>query len=222
MKQELACSIVQDLLPNYIEKLTGDETNRFIEEHINSCEQCRSILQDMRAEISNKKSIPKKELKFLKKVKKVRIFAAVSCMLLALIGSYLLYSAEYEFSNDKGVLSTAITEYASSSKYPVNAYVLETKEVDGVLIAFFKDNSSSGVYGFARLLKGINQKYRLVNVNFNPGKYSAVVSHINSLPVKERTMLWAVTIVTITSLLMGLILLMQHFIMVNRSLEQYY
>ena len=31
MKDMKNCKIVQDLLPNYIEKLTNDETNKFVE-----------------------------------------------------------------------------------------------------------------------------------------------------------------------------------------------
>ena len=32
MRENKECKIVQDLLPNYIEKLTNEETNQFIEE----------------------------------------------------------------------------------------------------------------------------------------------------------------------------------------------
>ena len=31
------CKIVQDLLPNYIENLTNEETNEFINKNIKSC-----------------------------------------------------------------------------------------------------------------------------------------------------------------------------------------
>ena len=31
MKENKECKIVQDLLPNYIEKLTNEETNKFID-----------------------------------------------------------------------------------------------------------------------------------------------------------------------------------------------
>ena len=45
MKNE--CNLVQDLLPNYIEKLTNEKTNMFIEKHIGECEQCQRILRQM-------------------------------------------------------------------------------------------------------------------------------------------------------------------------------
>ena len=41
MKENKECKIVQDLLPNYIEKLTNEETNKFIEEHLKNCEDCK-------------------------------------------------------------------------------------------------------------------------------------------------------------------------------------
>ena len=41
--------LVKDLFPNYIEKLTSNETNKFIEEHIASCEKCRQSLEKMKS-----------------------------------------------------------------------------------------------------------------------------------------------------------------------------
>ena len=37
------CNIVQDLLPNYIEKLTSENTNEYITKHLSECEQCSNI-----------------------------------------------------------------------------------------------------------------------------------------------------------------------------------
>ncbi len=176
MREGLNCQIVQDLLPNYIENLTSDITNQAIEEHISGCQECNELINILSAEITTKKFAPKRELKFLKKIKLTKLIAAISCILLALILSYLLYASEYKFINDKQVLSDGITQYISDNPHKVlDAYVLETKEVDGVLIAFFKDNKDSNVYGFAQLVKGVNLKYRFVSVGFNPSHYSAIV-----------------------------------------------
>ena len=41
------CKVVQDLLPNYVEELCSDETERFIQEHIGHCEKCRQVLAAM-------------------------------------------------------------------------------------------------------------------------------------------------------------------------------
>lgn len=175
MKVDLSCSIVQDLLPNYIEKLTNDETNKAILEHLNSCDECHEIFTHMSTDIGDTKKIPIKELQFLKKIKKTKIIAALLCIILTLTFSYMIYASEYKYTNDKGVLSTAITEYTSNGQHAVDAYVLETKQIDGNLMVFFKDSSDPDVYGFAKLSKGLNRRYRLINAKFGPSDYSSVV-----------------------------------------------
>jgi len=185
MKEQTICKIVEDLLPNYIERLTSEETNRFIEEHIDTCERCRQLWKVMNAEIRGEKQVPATELKFLKKIKKARVAAGIFSIILALLFVYLLYSAEFKYTHDKGVLSAAITEYVSSSLYPVDAYVLETREIKGVLIAYFKDHANPNVYGFARLSKGINQKYRLMNVKYKPIPY-ATGAHMYSFKIGDE------------------------------------
>ena len=45
MKEKKDCKIVQDLLPNYIENLTNEETNKFIDEHLKECNECQKIFE---------------------------------------------------------------------------------------------------------------------------------------------------------------------------------
>lgn len=115
------------------------------------------------------------ELKFLKKIKRIRLLAAVICVVLTLVMSYLIYASEYKFTIDKSDLSAAITEYTAPFKTPVDAYVLETKKMDGVLIVSFKDQSNANVYGIAEFLKGFNQRYRIVRTKIESSDYSSVV-----------------------------------------------
>ena len=53
MKEKRDCKIVQDLLPNYIENLTNEETNRFIEEHLKECPECQKVLENMKKELKD-------------------------------------------------------------------------------------------------------------------------------------------------------------------------
>ena len=75
MKVKLTCGIVQDILPNYIEKLTSDETNLAIEEHLHSCKECKQVYEQMIADINKPVKIPVKELKFLRKIRKTRVLS---------------------------------------------------------------------------------------------------------------------------------------------------
>lgn len=73
MEQKLKCAIVRDLLPNYIEKLTSEETNQEIEGHLSGCEPCTKIYEEMKAEVpSDNLMTEAKDLsKFLRKTKVV-------------------------------------------------------------------------------------------------------------------------------------------------------
>lgn len=183
MKNELKCCIVQDVLPNYIEKLTSYDTNQAVQEHLNTCAGCKNMYDQMVADISTPVSAPKIELKFLKKVKRTRLLAAALCIVLTLVLSYLLYHSEYHYTIDKGDLSTAITEFTTPFEPAFEAYVLETQMVGNTLIASFKDQAHADNYGVAILVKGLNQRYRIIRTQINASDYSSVVQFF---PLKIR------------------------------------
>jgi hypothetical protein len=175
MKEEVTCSIVQDLLPNYIEKLTMNETNIFLEKHLETCISCKEVYEHMVVDIGSTKKAPVIQLKFLKKVKRTRLLAAVLCIALALVLSYLLYASEFHYSIDKNELSLAITEFTAPFSNQVDAYVLETKEIEGMLFVSYKDLSNPSRYGIAEFSKGINQRYRILRTQVDLSEYSSVV-----------------------------------------------
>lgn len=141
MKKETKCSIVQDLLPLYIEKLTR------------------------------------------KKVKKTRLLAAAISIILTLILSYSIYAIEFKYSVDKAALSYAITEFTAPFDDAVDAYVLETKEIEGVLYVSFKDQNHETINGIAKFIKGFNNKYRIIQTKTESSKYSSVVQFF---PIEDR------------------------------------
>ncbi len=70
MKNKIPCEIIEDLLPSYIDKLTSEESNTTIKEHLLECENCRNILKRMDKEDEVITEEDKKEIDFLKKNKK--------------------------------------------------------------------------------------------------------------------------------------------------------
>ncbi len=101
------CKIVQDLLPNYIEGLTSDETNKFIEEHLKECVECKEIYTRMKEEFYKKESDEKVNINFLKKHKKqisklrITLFIIIIAILILLVNvgrkTYIL--RKYENAN---------------------------------------------------------------------------------------------------------------------------
>ena len=57
MEQRLVCDTVKDLLPMYIDNMTSETSNKSIEEHINTCGECRSVLEQMRKPVEVAKDI---------------------------------------------------------------------------------------------------------------------------------------------------------------------
>ena len=70
MKKNEKCKLVQDLLPNYIEKLTSEDTNKYIEEHLKECNECKEVLKNMGENIVLDKIEEKKKIDYLKKIKR--------------------------------------------------------------------------------------------------------------------------------------------------------
>ena len=87
MQGKKVCKIVQDLLPNYIEKLTSDETNEYIEEHLKECAECTSVLNDMQKNIETKNiKMDEREVKYIKKYnKKFNIIRNILIIIVLLI-----------------------------------------------------------------------------------------------------------------------------------------
>lgn len=68
MKEKRDCKVVQDLLPNYIEKLTSNDTNQYIEEHLNECEDCKKTFENMKKDFKlNNEKRDGREVKYFKK-----------------------------------------------------------------------------------------------------------------------------------------------------------
>ena len=79
MKEKKDCKIVQDLLPNYIDKLTNEETNQYVEKHLEECEECKNIYENMKKKLDLGTEKPdKREINFFKKYRnKLRILRGI-------------------------------------------------------------------------------------------------------------------------------------------------
>ena len=77
------------MLQNYIDKLTSNETNQYIEEHINDCKDCKKILDAMQKDIQiEEKKLEKKKVKYIKKYNrrlKILKISLVSIILILVI-----------------------------------------------------------------------------------------------------------------------------------------
>ena len=129
--KEKNCKIVQDLLPNYIEKLTNEETNQFIEKHLSQCEECKEKLKSMQEEINvNKNESELKQVKYIKKYSnKMKLLKTILSVIVIL---YLLFVAR------NAIIITSLSIRANSIINKDNYYVKE--------IAYFGDSLNTLEY----------------------------------------------------------------------------
>lgn len=65
----MKCCIVRDLLPGYLEELTSEETSEEVRKHLKGCRKCRTVYEQMAAEIQGEMLPEQKEVDFLKKLR---------------------------------------------------------------------------------------------------------------------------------------------------------
>lgn len=131
----MKCEIIRDLLPNYIEELTSEESNHVIEEHLQTCPDCKKYLEEMQSGITTPEpaEVDIKQINPFKKLKK-RTWKAIGltiliCILLFGGGAYYFghqwtpssedVTMKYEKVGDVVTLSF----YAKDDGYVLDSYV---------------------------------------------------------------------------------------------------
>ena len=157
---KIPCEVIQDLMPSYIDGLTSPVTSRAVEEHVEGCDNCRRVLENMRQPDGTPESaaeLPdRQEIDFLKKTRKRTrgvmigsIAAALVIVVLALVGKAFLIGspvgAEAAVCNldiDENVVS--VTASAISDKQAVSSVHFE--ETSGVVTVSFRTVAKSPLH----------------------------------------------------------------------------
>ena len=180
MEKKKLCNIIKDLLPSYIENLTNDETNSFIESHIADCPECKELLENMQKEIEvNSPKKEEKNFKYIKRYsKKLKIFRNI-LLIIALI-FILIVTRRFIIINDlsnKARISESKTNYYIKSEFYLNRKIItyEKYNKDEISLAINKiyyidnPNSMEEYINYTsdkedlRLVKNINQQELLTS-----------------------------------------------------------
>lgn len=115
------CKIVQDLLPNYIENLTNEVTNEYIENHIAHCEECAQVLKDMNGEIKLEQINQDKEIKYLKGIRKrvkrtIAIVSLIVIIIAACMVGYVYNKSKIQVTNYTFLKASYVREDVEGTK----------------------------------------------------------------------------------------------------------
>lgn len=129
----MKCKIIQDLLPLYCDKLTSEESNEEIENHLQDCAECTEVYENMKnapADISVDRNL--QPLKKVKRHYRMRLIILIAILALILLGlaahKYLCLETplcdmeDVHYSIEKGVM------------YQGYFYLNENEEKDMVLL----------------------------------------------------------------------------------------
>lgn len=106
------CNIVRDLLPSYIDNLCSKESIFFIEEHMNSCKECREVLESMKNDVDLNDEIDQaykvkvkrpfqKVSRFFKSQKKLTNYLLIATLFSLLLGVIFLFHSIIKYSEHK-------------------------------------------------------------------------------------------------------------------------
>ena len=213
MKEKKDCKIVQDLLPNYIEKLTNEETNNFIEEHLKDCSECQKVLDNMKKDLKiNAVRQDGREVKYIKKYNnKLKLLRNVILIIIILFAIMIgrkiiiltnLSNKAKEYKNSQnyylklesfGEGKMTITEaYYKQEKslVKITSYTEETKEIKQVLYKSGDERISLIDNGKTKLLKEMGdilvQPISFTSDIFLDNLYMAFSTNINKINLNGK------------------------------------
>lgn len=142
MEKKKECRIIEDLLPNYIEGLTNEVTNEFVEKHLKECTTCQKEKQRMTEKIETKiKHNQQKEIDYMKKYRrKMNILKSI-------IGIIII--VEIIFLGDLG------RKFFIINKYKIQ---MAQKKTDNYYIKLIDNDDESYIESWTKGQKSLNKR----------------------------------------------------------------
>lgn len=141
--KEVKCTIIQDVLPLYMDEVVSQDTKEMVDQHLQHCEKCQKEYETMKRKLyipaENKAPIIKKINKKWRKKKVIISFASIFATAIILFGAYVStfyyervipYSKnliKIEMQNDNQLVS----HYYGKSYSSVNETYPMPLEIDG-------------------------------------------------------------------------------------------
>ena len=164
MKEKKDCKIIHDLLPNYIEKLTNDDSNKFIEEHLKECNECNHVLQDMQKDFDiNNSNKEKKAVKYFKKYKNK--LTMLKIILLIIVFVFIVNVAR------KMIIISDLSNKADN--------IINTSNYHRIIYSYEKDNYSKGE------IFSLNDKKKIVRTNVTEDGIKTITTYANKISTDE-------------------------------------
>lgn len=136
MKQQMPCEVVQDLLPLYVDGLTRETSAQLVEQHLQQCQTCRRMYEDMVQQVQPE-GAPMPKIDYLKKLRRQRWELAASCVAAVL-----------------AMAAAAVLGRLFVWGYPVQQYMVQVQQQEDVLMVQGMMTDSATVFCRSRVVQG--------------------------------------------------------------------
>ena len=157
--KDIKCSVIQDLLPLYVDEVVSDDTKSLVNEHLLSCDNCKNELEQMKGTlyvpIENKTTLFSQFKKRWNRKKWLLIFSSI-------LTTTLLGFAIFSF----------IFYYAKPIPYTADLFELE-ETADGTLVLNYYGESHAGTYATHPLEVEIDGKVKKISLIY----YVKTIAH---------------------------------------------
>ncbi|HEL0567311.1 TPA: zf-HC2 domain-containing protein [Streptococcus equi subsp. zooepidemicus] len=148
------CEVILDLLPLYVDNAISDSGREIVEEHLKECEECRELLEEIKAE--HEKEVEEKRqyethvknyAKRMRRRKRIIIASLVALFSICIIGASAI--TYFTVSDPFDYLAADIGTYEEAEKYIEKGKIPSIMPKDAEQISFIyklKNNKMNGKF----------------------------------------------------------------------------
>lgn len=152
---KLPCSIIREILPNYVDNCCEEEASILVKEHLDECDECRQIYAEMIRPIKHAKDTNIDYLKRVKQKNRRKILISISIVILLFVSFLLLKSYVFGVNSTdvsiKGniVVDNGVIQYTVKPNQPgviIKDYHIENTNLNYKKITYTLVKSFSSEY----------------------------------------------------------------------------
>ena len=157
---KMKCSVIQDLMPSYVDEICSQDSRDLVEEHVAECEQCKVKLEKIKNIQIVAGNAPKKQVDYLKKIHNTILrkewlgkFMLVILVLIEVSGVFSDRGSMINFTVGTGILFSVLLmcgaglagNYGSSEKSKSAVVQISISAIGLLLLVILSEYSAHSV-----------------------------------------------------------------------------
>ncbi|WMJ87432.1 zf-HC2 domain-containing protein [Anaerocolumna sp. MB42-C2] len=132
MDRDISCCIIKDLLPNYVDRLTSEETNNIIENHLKTCSVCSKERDEMMEQVEIEQDTKAKNQSFKQYLSKTKMMYLLKGALLSFGIIGIIVTFIVDLAVNKRLSWSLIVDMGILYSYSVGLTAVMSKKQKGI------------------------------------------------------------------------------------------